>query len=338
MDTVAVVVMRGQPVHRGHCYLIREALKIAPRVIVVIGSAFQARTTRNPFTAGERQAMIELCLSPDERARISFLPIRDYHDRRRWAQALLREVTAAGGRNVTLVGFEKDSTSAYLRDFPQWRREEVRPNEGIDATTIREAIFASTPQAALAAVGDLLPAGVRDFLHAHLVRPEWHRLRLERRTQLDEARLWGDTPFERFVLCADAIVQWEDQIILIRRGPGVGEGLLALPGGHVDRGETTLPAAMRELREEAGLGMLDEHLEHAVRGQVFLESPQRSQRPGRVVSMAYHFVLQSRHRPELRASSDASHAIWVPINAVAGMEDQFFDDHFMAIDQFLNIT
>lgn len=340
LDNVAAVVMRAQPPHHGHLYLIREALQVAPRVIVVLGSAFQARTTRNPFTAPEREAMISLCLTEAERSRVSYLYVRDYYDRRRWADEVRKQVAAAGGRNVTLVGFEKDGTSAYLRDFPQWRRIEVRPFRKIDATTIREAIFASSSEAALAATADLMAQPVIDFLRAHLRRPEWGRLRLERKKLQAEADLWGHAPhnYERFVLCADSIVQWEDQIILIRRGDGIGEGLLALPGGHVDKGETTLPAAMRELREEVGLGFMDEDLEHALQGQAFLEAPQRSQRPGRVLSMAYHFVIKSRSRPEVRAGSDARAVLWAKIPDLPALEDQFLDDHFMAIDQFLKVT
>ena len=47
---LAVLVGRFQPFHAAHLALLHRALAIAPRVVVVVGSAFQARTPKNPFT------------------------------------------------------------------------------------------------------------------------------------------------------------------------------------------------------------------------------------------------------------------------------------------------
>jgi len=46
-------------------------------IVVVIGSAEESHTLRNPFTAGERFQMILSCLTPDERPRVLIVPIRD---------------------------------------------------------------------------------------------------------------------------------------------------------------------------------------------------------------------------------------------------------------------
>ncbi len=57
--------------------VIRECLGRVDELIVVIGSAEESHTMRNPFTAGERFQMILSCLSPEERLRILIVPIRD---------------------------------------------------------------------------------------------------------------------------------------------------------------------------------------------------------------------------------------------------------------------
>jgi bifunctional NMN adenylyltransferase/nudix hydrolase len=66
---LAVLVGRFQPFHAAHLALLRHALSIAPRCAIVIGSAHQARTPRNPFTWTERAEMIRLAVPEAERER-----------------------------------------------------------------------------------------------------------------------------------------------------------------------------------------------------------------------------------------------------------------------------
>lgn len=72
-----LVVGRFQPFHKGHLAVIREVLAQCDDLIVVIGSAEESHTARNPFTAGERFQMILSCLTMEERTRILIVPIRD---------------------------------------------------------------------------------------------------------------------------------------------------------------------------------------------------------------------------------------------------------------------
>ena len=45
-----VYIGRFQPLHIGHEHVIREALSKVETLIIVVGSAYQARTPVNPFT------------------------------------------------------------------------------------------------------------------------------------------------------------------------------------------------------------------------------------------------------------------------------------------------
>ena len=58
---------------------------------------------------------------------------------------------------------------------------------------------------------------------------------------------------ERPVLGAIAVVRRGDQVLLAQRSKGGYIGRWGFPGGHVERGETVIEAAMRELREETGV-------------------------------------------------------------------------------------
>ncbi|MEM9045496.1 MAG: NUDIX hydrolase [Pseudomonadota bacterium] len=51
-------------------------------------------------------------------------------------------------------------------------------------------------------------------------------------------------------LAALAVVIRKDQALLVKRVNEPDAGLWGLPGGHIDRGETALDAAVRELKEE----------------------------------------------------------------------------------------
>lgn len=57
------------------------------------------------------------------------------------------------------------------------------------------------------------------------------------------------------LLTADCVVfDREGRLLLIKRGHPPFKGKYALPGGFVDIGETVEAAALRELREETGIG------------------------------------------------------------------------------------
>jgi ADP-ribose pyrophosphatase YjhB (NUDIX family) len=70
-------------------------------------------------------------------------------------------------------------------------------------------------------------------------------------------------------LAACTIFRWLGGVFLMRRAIEPGYGLWTYPGGYVDRGETVEAAAVREAREEAGVGVrLDDLLGvYSYRGQ-----------------------------------------------------------------------
>ncbi|MFE6979424.1 NUDIX domain-containing protein [Streptomyces sp. NPDC057682] len=116
--------------------------------------------------------------------------------------------------------------------------------------------------------------------------------------------------FETIRYTADTVVTTtHGHVLLIQRGWPPYEGHWALPGGHVDPGETSRTAAARELAEETGVHAVPQEL---VRIGPF-DRPDRDPR-GRYVTVAYHLTVLPG--TAIEASTDARQAQWWPLNAL----------------------
>ncbi len=352
LHDASVYVGRFQVFHNGQLALLRRALSVGRTCVVVLGSAFQARTPRNPFTWQERAEMIGLALTPDERAKLRFLPVRDYYDSERWVAAVkegvTREAKLQQGASVVLVGHFKDATSDYLRDFPGWTLDAVDSQGQIHSSTLRDAYFSAAPgailgavpaamEATLAALVSQAPVTTLDFLRAWSALPYFSDIAHESAALRKEKALWAGSPYPPVFVTVDAIVRCAGRVLLIRRGRAPGKGLYAVPGGFLEQRETVYQSALRELTEETGIRLLDGDMKNALKDVKVFDHPDRSQR-GRVITHAHYFDLGARRPPEVQAADDAASADWVPIEELAGLEDQFHDDHFHILDLFFGLT
>jgi len=332
----AVLIGRFQPFHNGHASLLAKALEIAPRVFVVLGSAFAARNAKNPFRWDERAAMIGCTLDESQRARVSFLPMRDCYDDVRWAAGAARLVVRELGKNarVALVGYVKDASSQYLNRFPDWEFVGMPRQGDVDATSLRRIWFeGENDDVTRALLAPLVPPPVLHYLRGWAVLPPYAELRAEHFAIEESRKVWGSGPF----ITVDALVKASGQVLLVKRGRAPGMGLWALPGGFLDGRERVLQGAIRELREETGFGLLDSTLEDALAGTAVFDHPDRSQR-GRTITHAHFFDLKDARPPEVAGADDAAEARWVPVAELLEMEGQLFDDHFNILDHFLSLT
>jgi bifunctional NMN adenylyltransferase/nudix hydrolase len=344
---VAVLVGRFQPFHNAHLALLRRALALAPHCVVVIGSAHQARTPKNPFTWVERAEMIRLALTEADRARVRFLPMRDHYDTTRWERAVREGVAAMIARDeggappaVTLVGHFKDATSEYLRGFPGWPLVSVERLPGADGTQLRDALWAGRPDdtdATLAALVEQAPPSTTAFLRAWLKLPFAQELTDEWRMLQQYQAAWRGAPYPPVFVTVDAVVCCAGHVLLIRRGRAPGRGLYAVPGGFIDPRETAYQSALRELAEETQLKLLGDTMHRSLRATAVFDHPDRSQR-GRTITHAHHFDLGDRELPEVRAGDDAQAVEWVAIERLPALEDRFHDDHFHMLDHFLGLS
>lgn len=117
-----LIVGRFQPLHKGHLSVIREVLRQCDELIIIIGSAEESHTDKNPFTAGERYQMILSSLTDGERRRVLIVPIRDVNRYSVWVNHVesyvppFDEVYSNSDLTRSLfkqAGYEVHKTKAY---------------------------------------------------------------------------------------------------------------------------------------------------------------------------------------------------------------------------------
>jgi len=342
MHDTAIYIGRFEPVHSGHMALLQRALASARNVIVVVGSAWQARSPKNPFTWQEREAMLREALPEADRARVQVLPMRDYYNEAVWVQAVIEGVAAIAGpgADIGLVGHFKDATSSYLGAFPGWQLIHVERQGTIDATAIRDAYFGATPataRAALAPLADEIPASTIAALERFAHTPHYAALQEEWRMLRGYRAAWAAAPYPPVFVTVDAVLRCQDHVLLIRRAHAPGKGQLAVPGGFIEQRETVWQSCLRELAEETHCDLPEPALRAALQSVAVFDHPDRSQR-GRTITHAHYFDLGTAPFPAVRADDDAAQVAWTPIAELAGMEEAFFEDHFHMLDHFLGIT
>lgn len=342
----AVFIGRFQPFHLGHKRVIDEALKMAKKVIIVIGSARAARNIRNPFTFEERKDMIEVVF-PEETQftykgngrRIEIVGIPDYpYDENKWVAAVQTAVMGAvqfspDPLKITLVGHSKDHTSYYLKMFPFWDGEEIANYRNISATVIRETLFK------LGHVGE----GLNDLAYSTAYwlnnvaqHAEWFQVLCREYHMVQTYKeSWKAAPFPPTFVTVDAVVVQSGHVLLVKRKAMPGAGLWALPGGFLEQTETLLDGAIRELKEETKIKVPVPVLRGSIKAQHTFDNPNRSLR-GRTITTAFYIDLGfAEDLPKVKGSDDAEIAKWIPFKDINPAE--LFEDHSQIIDRFINI-
>ena len=340
-----VFIGRFQPLHFGHTAVINEALKIAEEVIMIVGSSFAARSTRNPFSFEERKRMIRSVYPGFEAdhslSRVKIVPVPDYpYDENKWVASIQTAVMGAikfhpGPLNIGLIGHQKDHTSYYLKLFPMWGNEGVANYLGLNATDVRDELLAEFGYRENFAA---LPGTVNDIVRDITERTnaaEFAVLRQEQAMVNAYKKSWEAAPFPPTFVTTDTVVIQSGHILLVKRGAAPGKGLWALPGGFLNQNETLLDGALRELKEETKIKVPLPVLRGSIKGQHTFDYPRRSAR-GRTITTAFYIDLGFDTKlPKVTGADDAEKAFWVSFRELD--RAKFFEDHFHIINHFLNI-
>ena len=143
-----VVIGRFQPFHKGHLNLIRTAQEYAPHTCILLGSHNHTRTLKNVWTTEERLSMMVPCFSEEELKRLTFIPLNDDSSDTTWVAQVKDAVTQCIKKKgpIGLIGYEKDTSSYYLKLFKPWILIKAQKFcDGLSGTDLRQAYFDGLP-------------------------------------------------------------------------------------------------------------------------------------------------------------------------------------------------
>ena len=138
-----LIVGRFQTFHKGHQSLVETGLKLCDRVIILVGSAQESGTYRNPFNIATRIDVIRSVYSDERRVSVYALPdlTNDNDISYEWGKYLLQEVDRYIYKSPELMIYGNDEARSRWFD-PEDIRETAefiipRSRLPISATMLR---------------------------------------------------------------------------------------------------------------------------------------------------------------------------------------------------------
>jgi bifunctional NMN adenylyltransferase/nudix hydrolase len=336
-DTI-VYIGRFQPLHNAHVTTLQKALTLANKVVVVVGSAYQPRTYKNPFSAAERalmlsQVLLPLCDQEDADAVIEYNRDSLYNDQA-WAtrvQELVYKHTKPNSK-IGIIGHNKDESTFYLDLFPQWTFEEVGQLDPLNATDVRDLYF--KPNCNMQYLRSVIPNEAFEFLTNFKNSAGFEQIVKEREFIANYKKQFGSLTYAPTFVTADAVVICSGHVLMIQRRAEPGKGLWALPGGFLNAAtdRSMEDCMLRELREETGIKVPVPVLRGSIQCSQVFDAIDRSAR-GRTITHAFKILLPPGKLPKVKGHDDAARAKWIPIAEVRS--EYCFEDHYEIIMAFL---
>lgn len=333
---VVVFIGRFQPFHNAHLEIINRAAELAEHIAIIVGSANQPRTSKNPFSYDERETLIQDTLMNLD-VSFSVHPNHDtiYNDDA-WVarvQGIVNKISPSTDK-IAIIGHKKDESSFYLDMFPQWELIEVPLIEELSASQIRELYFKEDFNPNF--IKNVVPSNVLEHLKNFSKTEDYDQILREIDFVEKYKSQYASFPYPPTFVTVDAVVVQSGHVLMIRRRAEPGNGLLALPGGFLDAltDKTLEDAMIRELREETSLKVPSPVLRGNIVEHKVFDALERSTR-GRTITHAFHIKLPNGELPKIKGGSDATSAKWIPISKIN--PSQCFEDHYEIINYFTGV-
>ena len=346
----AFIIMRAQIFTKGHIHLIKEAGKVSNSVVIILGSANEPRTFKNPFTINERKKVIRNYFNKNKpNFEITFDELEDEpinpNKFNKNLKLLIGGYADKGLDKQVLISSNKEddhlkreSWLDNIIDVHTIEALKVANDKSISASYIRE-IFFDHHVDILSRFPEVIPKVTLDFLINFSSNNtfDYDRLCNEYYEIRDNQKKYGKGKF----YTSDALIYRktlndEIEILTVVRGGAVGNGLYAMAGGFVDGNETYYDAIIRELDEELSIGKYIQNNipVKKVKGYGFEDFFERDLR-GDVRTMVHVFKFNENDIANVRikAGDDAKEFAWKNINDLNN--ENMYSDHYHIIRDLL---
>lgn len=339
MNKLYTVIMRAQPLHKGHEHIIKEALSKCltepnSRLLVLLGSSNKVRSMKNPFTFGERQKMVREVFDYDDYL-IQPLPDFDYDDNA-WEENLHKTINNAAKKFFgsqyylpVLVSGDKDGDDELRKSWARGAEVlSVSAKEllgySLSATSIREEMCKGRVPV------ELLPNYDYDLL-----LKGFDFLKKESENIAKYKELWKGVPFPVQFSATDALIRDSSgRYLLIERGGDIGEGYLALVGGFLEEDLTYEENMKKEVKEEVGIDL--DSVPHSIVTSWLCDEPNRDVR-ARITTVAFLVQLHTNFKDidNLCAGDDAKGIYFC--NSEGFLDTPMWADHCGIARKLLNL-
>lgn len=315
--STGIFIGRFQPIHSGHIHAIGVAASQVRQLIIMVGSANQCRSIRNPWSFQERKSMIRIKLESANIQNVTIVPLNDYpYSDSQWITDVRSTIEYHTEDKPVLFGHMKEGND-YLTWFPDWEFRSIESQSKINATEVRTTMFLTNSLE--------MPKCVRD---------DWAFYQ-------KEAKLFENYPFPETLNfnCADAVLECQGHVLLIKRKFAPGAGQWALPGGFRNQRETFLDCAIRELQEETNVRIPEKVLRGSIVKSELFDSPSRSFGIPRNTLAVYMRVNPNPDGtlPRANGADDAVECKWFPLTTILnGM--QIYDDHLAVVSKLTGVV
>ncbi len=231
--TIGLFIGRFQPLHKGHVEMIKALSRNLDKIIVGIGSSNKSNTQENPFTADEREMMLELSLQ-NSGLNYKIVRIPDVNDYSIWFD-VVEEVCPKFD-----VVFSNNEIVKKLAEKKGYQTQGLPASQYISASTVRDMLIQGE---------DCSKYLTKETMHV------LHEIKgVERLKKIYKIAEHNNPP-----TAVDIIIEYHNPdfkgIVLIERGQDPFKGSWALPGGFQEYGDTLERTAMKETDEETGLSI-----------------------------------------------------------------------------------
>lgn len=340
-----IFILRGQPIHNSHVKILEFAASQSKQVLVIFGSINQPRTYKNPFTYQERLWIIKNIWNEREfgvknNCELVVAGVVDtLYNENKWIQSVQEASTKASKKKlmsdeyeVGIIGHNKDESSYYLKEFPQWEQVDVPKLDHLSATDIRELYFKENTN--LSFLNGVLPEETYEFLNSFSRTNDFQSIVRERKFIELYKKQYEAFPYPPTFVTVDACVVQSGHVLMVTRKAEPGRGLYALPGGFLDANtDKSLEDGMiRELKEETLIKVPPAVLRGSIKETKVFDAIARSTR-GRTITHAFHIELKEDELPWIKHGSDASAVEWIPLSNISS--DRCYEDHWDIINYFV---